>query len=413
MINNIGSKVGISLSLLAVSCVGIPMTASAQGMFTVTPLSPQQQMQQPSPVSDRDGTALPQQPISNHSPIHNDPPRSDTPHQPVITVTAHQLNPVIHYGTANPMPRFPTWPSPWNYVYPNSDGSLGYNPGPVNNSPPVTYLGGYYYGGYCNTPYYPGTYPSVYSTYTGLPEYISDPGVIVIGQPYYPDYTTNSQPYYSNPSQSAQPTTVTYNQNNYNTNNYYLQPPATQPDTSKPADTPKHASFDTGSYRAAFADIEKAWVDGNIDLIQAHLRDSDTKVSVNLKGKYAYSISSDDFAKITRDAFADLNTVSFEFTRLRKAKNGDVTAYGTHTYLAVTQASAPASSKSSTSTKTSANDDTATVPFDQPDSTSSKSTDGSVVSKKVYVSFTLRQSDSQWYIVSVDSSTSPLVPDQD
>jgi hypothetical protein len=253
----------------------------------------------------------------------------------------------------------------------------------------------------------------VYSNYSGLPEYISDPGSIVMSQPYDPEYATTSQPYYSDPSQAAQPTMVTYNQNNYNTNNYYLQTPAAQPDAPSASDTPKHTSFEAGSYQAAFTDIEKAWVDGNIDLIQSHLRDSDTKVSVNLKGKYAYSISSDDFAKITRDAFSDLNTVSFEFTRLRKAKNGDVTAYGTHTYLAVTQASEPTSSAPSASTKTSSTDDTATVPFDQPDSSSSASTAGSVVSKKVYVSFTLRQSDSQWYIVSVDSSTSPLVPDQD
>jgi hypothetical protein len=300
-----------------------------------------------------------------------------------------------------------TWPSPWNYVYPNSDGSLGYTP--INHSGPQ-YLGGYYYGNYCNTSYYPDTYPNIYSTYDGLPGYISNPSVVVLGQPAYPQYAGSSQAYYPDPSQ---PTNVTYNtQNNYNTNNYYAPSAATPtPDPQAATESsPKKASFDVGSYQAAFADIAKAFTDGNIDLIQAHLRDSDTKVSVNLKSKYAYSISSDDFAKITKDALANLNTVSFDFTRLRKAKNGDVTAYGTHTYLVVTQASAPTAD--TTPSKTSSDDDTATVPFDQPDSADTKATVGSVISKKVYVSFTLRQSDSQWYIVSVDSSANPLVPDQ-
>jgi len=405
MICNRRSKVSIPLSLLAISSVAFPTAVFGQGMVSIMPSSGNGYNQQ-TPAGQSPMSVVHPGPIQAQPPMQRPSVPAPAAGQPTFTVTFHPTNPVVNVGTANPMYRQPTWPSPWNYIYPNSDGSLGYTPVNSNNG---GYLGGYYYGGYCESPSYPSTYPSVYSAYSGLPQYISDPGYIIIGDPYSPDYITSYQPFNSQPA--AAPTAVTYNQNNYNTNNYYLQAPAPQSDAAKDSTTPTHASFDAGSYQAAFTDIEKAWVDGDINLIQSHLRDSDTKISVNLKGKYAYSIGSDDFVKITRDAFSNLNTVSFEFTRLRKAKNGDVTAYGTHTYLAVTQASAPTSSA-----KGSSDDSSATVPFDQPDNSSpssSKDSAGSVVTKKVYVSFTLRQGDSQWYIVALDSSTSPLVPDQD
>ena len=59
----------------------------------------------------------------------------------------------------------------------------------------VALLGGYYYGNYCDTYYGAGTYPSVYYDYAGFPEYIYNPSVVVLSQPYYPVYDTSYLPF--------------------------------------------------------------------------------------------------------------------------------------------------------------------------------------------------------------------------
>ena len=184
-------------------------------------------------------------------------------------------------------------------------------------------LGGFYYGNYCDTYSGGGTYPSVYSTYTGFPPYIYNPGVVyqTLAQPVY---LTDPLPF--NPPQYQ----VTYNQTNYYVTSE--DKAAEIEDGGAPAKKAVHQAYPADSYQAAFADIERAWTDGNLDLLKNHLRSSDTKVSVFLSSKYKYSLNSSDFAQITRDAFDRLDTVSFQFTRLRKAKNGDVTAYGKHVY---------------------------------------------------------------------------------
>lgn len=255
-------------------------------------------------------------------------------------------------------------------------------------------LGGYYYGNYSNT--YAGQfcYPSVFSIYSGFPSYIVSPSLIVIGTPYYPVYDTSFLPFYTPTYQ------VTYNQNNY-----YVASEESVRDIEKGGEAAKQAlktSFPADSYQAAFADIEQAWNQGRISLLRKHLREDDVKLSVYFKGKYTYSIASGDFAQITRDAFDRLNTVSFRFTRLRKAKNGDVTAYGKHVY----RTSSDDASRQDSSIKA---DDT--VPF---------STDGSRMydnsddpapgeEKTVYVSYTLRHHDGQWYIIGVNSSPTDMV----
>jgi len=274
----------------------------------------------------------------------------------------------------------------------NSGGTMIYANGPI-------YLGGYYYGAYCSVPTYPDTYYSVYSFYDGLPEFICSPGVIVLGQPYYPVYDTPYQPFNADYGQTTYNTTNNFNYYLNNANPSSSGVPNTEPANPLPA----HPSFSPGSYQAAFTDIEQAWLDGNIDLIYSHLRDSDTKISVNLKSKYAYSISSDDFAGITRDAFTSLNTVSFRFTRIRVAKNGDVTAYGKHVYL-------PPSTTSSSDN--SSGDSTGTVPFDQSDSLPPGTSRRNGQEKTVFVSFTLRHGQDQWYLISVDSSPDPIVQEQ-
>ncbi len=107
-------------------------------------------------------------------------------------------------------------------------------------------------------------------------------------------------------------------------------------------------------------------------LLRRYVRAGDTKIGVSQGGKFVYSLTTRDFLSLTSTAFGRLNTVSFRFTRLRRAANGDVTAYGIHIYR-VAQAASKAA-----------------------------------VKKKVYVAYTLRRLKDRWDIVSVGSSPKPL-----
>lgn len=275
-----------------------------------------------------------------------------------------------------------------NYVY-----NTVINPAPVYLGAP-SLLGGYYYGNYCDNYVQNYTYPSVYSTYFGFPRYLYNPTVIVVTQPYCPVYTTSYLPF----SPPLYP--VTYNENNY----YFTNEERTH-DFEAGDDRAKEAirnSYPADSYQAAFADIARGWSDGDIKLIRRHTRDSDTRLSVFLNKKYSYSIASGDFLQITRDALDRLNTVSFDFTRLRKAKTGDVTAFGKHVYRV-----------SDTSSRSGSDGDT--VPFDSNGSDTSsgspysQSSDPASGEKKtVYVSYTLHRKDDKWYIIAVDSSEHSL-----
>jgi len=280
-----------------------------------------------------------------------------------------------------------------NYVYADNDVTV------ISGAPIM--LGGYYYSGYCPVRTGPYVYPSVYCTYDGFPQYIYNPGAVILSEPYFPIYNTPYLPFYTPPYQ------VTYNQTNYYVDNE--QRAQEIEEGGEPARTAIKHAYAEGSYQAAFADVEKAWTDGDVGLIRKHLRDNDTKISVLIKSKYAYSISSDDFAQITRDALDRLDTVSFKFSRLRKARNGDVTAYGVHVYRSTTSDNGDGSSSSSQDT----------VPFSSDGSSSDTSnydqsgSSASGTEKQRYVSYTLRKHDDAWYIVMVDSSSSKLVPSQD
>ena len=255
-------------------------------------------------------------------------------------------------------------------------------------------LGGFYYGNYCDTSYGVNTYPSVYSTYTSFPPYIYNPGVVYqnLSQPVY---LTEPQPF--NPPQYQ----VTYNEDNYYVVN--AEKASDIEAGGAQADKAVKQAYPADSYQAAFADIERAWTDGNLDLLKNHLRGTDTKVSVFLHSQYKYSLNTSDFTQITRDAFGRLNTVSFQFTRLRTAKDGDVTAYGKHVYRAAVEADKPA--------KDSAAAPDGTVAFDSaaPADTGGDQTSRLGTEKTVYVSYTLRHDDDGWYITAVDSSPDPLV----
>lgn len=290
-----------------------------------------------------------------------------------------------------------------NYIYNNYNVNRSTV---IVNAPPL--LGGYYYGNYCDTYVQAATYPSVYSVYAGFPQYIFNaaPNVIIVGQPVYLPYVTPYLPF-DTPNYS-----VTYNQNNY-----YVASESRAREIEgggAPARAALKNAYPADSYQAAFADIARAWTEGDIAPLRKHSRDTDTRISVFLNKKYSYSIASGDFLQITRDALDRLHTVSFDFTRLRKAKTGDVTAYGAHVYRTGDGQSGKdggtvpfdGSSPDAGATDADGTSREATSPYDKAD-------DPAVgVEKTVYVSYTLRHRDGQWYITSVDSSDHALVPAQ-
>lgn len=308
-------------------------------------------------------------------PSNLDGPRSSSPFapeigsgEPVRITTPVGQRPLYHnYGN--------------NYIY-------GYDPYPVNAGYPV-FLGGYYYGNYCEIPAPAYSYPSIYCDYSGFPQFIYNPTVIVLSSPYEPLYVGPWQQFY----EPAYP--VTYNQNTY-----YVTNEAKAADLESGGVRAQKAlatAFPADSYQAAFADIANAWEQGTPSLIEKHVRDVDTKISVSINKKYAYSIATKDYVKITNDALDRLNTVSFRFTRLRKAKNGDVTAYGKHVYTA---------DSSSGNDRATASD--GTVPFDQSDAAGAE-TSSDKQNETMYVAYTLRHKGNDWYIVSVDTSAEPLL----
>ena len=207
----------------------------------------------------------------------------------------------------------------------------------------------------------------------------------MVGNDYAPDYSTPPLPF----------ATPVY-QTTYNQNNYYVATPERVDELQAGGAQAKAAlehAYPADSFQAAFADIAQAWTDGDIDLIRKHLRNNETRVSVFLNGKYSYSIASSDFSQITRDALDKLHTESFNFTRLRKLKNGDVTAFGSHVYRASDAGNGA--------------DSSGTVPFDQADAGSTDS-DSLGTAKTIYVSYTLRRYGTEWDIVATDSASHDL-----
>jgi hypothetical protein len=114
----------------------------------------------------------------------------------------------------------------------------------------------------------------------------------------------------------------------------------------------------------ALRDIRRAWERNDIDLLMDHVRRG-SRIAVYIRDEYAYSVDSQDYYDMTRDAMSVIRTRSFELDRIRRRDNAEVVAYGRHSYS------------------------------DQEDS-----------SKTVYVSYTLERRGSEWYITEVGSSSS-------
>lgn len=117
---------------------------------------------------------------------------------------------------------------------------------------------------------------------------------------------------------------------------------------------------------AALSDIRSAWISGRFDLIEEHVPRSGD-IAILLDGRYDYSISTEDYLYMTRDAMAELETISFTWDKVRERSDGRVTGAAQHRF------------RENGYTKT------------------------------VYVGYTLERIGGRYYITEVDSSSSPLL----
>lgn len=122
--------------------------------------------------------------------------------------------------------------------------------------------------------------------------YVYAPRVVVVEQPVY---TYSAVPDYS-----------------YGTG-YYLSPGA-------------YSGLD-----AALDDIRNGWINGQPDLILAHV-DAGAQIPIYLDGNYAYSLSGADYRDMVRDAAGHIRTVSFVFNNVERRSDGAYTATGTHDF---------------------------------------------------------------------------------
>lgn len=219
--------------------------------------------------------------------------------------------------------------------------------------------------------YTPGAaYPSIYCYYGIVPPYISGNRVTCIRPEPRVIYTFTDFP------------SIITNGNCMDDKGYYLY--------NRP-----HSSLSS-----ALRDVCRAWERGDIDLMMRHVN-SDSAIDVYLKGDYAYSLSARDYREMTSDAMRAIDTISFDFYRVRKRccqkdtiyfggyqvdiPNETVAvAYGTHVYYDSWRYW----------------DDRRYVPL--------YSLSGPRQQHTVYVSYTFEQRGSDWYITEVGCSPFPL-----
>ncbi len=111
---------------------------------------------------------------------------------------------------------------------------------------------------------------------------------------------------------------------------------------------------------AALADIRSAWISGRMDLLDRHVSDS-RDIAILLDGRYDYSVTPYDYVEMTEDALGEMDTISFVWEKVQTRSNGEITAFAAHTYRV------------------------------------------RGVTRKTYVSYTLRRFGSDYYIVEVGS----------
>jgi hypothetical protein len=118
----------------------------------------------------------------------------------------------------------------------------------------------------------------------------------------------------------SRPNTVVYVERTieyryYNDNSYYLDRRTTQSE----------------ALSNAISDIQRAWENNDFNSFAQHL-DNNSRISIYLDGEYAYSLSLNDYAKMSQDAIENINTVNFIIDRVTQRDNGQYVLYGTHIY---------------------------------------------------------------------------------
>lgn len=131
---------------------------------------------------------------------------------------------------------------------------------------------------------------------------------------------------------------------------YYLERPQREPDSKE----------------LLIGDLRRAWIYRDITLIERYVRPN-SYIAVYLDGRYAYSISSQDYIDLTRDALRAIKTDRIAFDRVFKRGEDQLVLYGIHEYL-----------------------------------------DEAGQSKRIYIMYTLERDGSRWYLIEVGSSTNPL-----
>ncbi len=117
----------------------------------------------------------------------------------------------------------------------------------------------------------------------------------------------------------------------------------------------------------AVDDLQTAWTDGDLELIDNYLTD-DVKVRIYFNGKYSYSLAIEDFRQMTADALASTKTTAIRFNQPIWLAPREVFISGHQLFL-----------------------------------------DPEGGEHQMYISYRLRRLGSSWYIVAFGSSDEPIV----
>ncbi|HUT74066.1 MAG TPA: hypothetical protein VM221_04425 [Armatimonadota bacterium] len=107
---------------------------------------------------------------------------------------------------------------------------------------------------------------------------------------------------------------------------YYAPPPVvivTESDRWASGETYlPYVSWPCESLMEAKRDIEQAWLQERIELLDTHL-DSEHTIASYFRDEYTHGLSADEFRQLTADAFASIRTVSFDLTSVRYVGTAD------------------------------------------------------------------------------------------
>jgi hypothetical protein len=138
------------------------------------------------------------------------------------------------------------------------------------------------------------------------------------------------------------------------------------PDLNPYGRDPERWRVDEAGARQAISDLERAWLDSDIDLVTRHLTD-EMDVRVYFDGEYNYTTSTEDYYGMTADALTTTQTTSIRFGRPIFISSHEVFYTGRQEF------------------------------YDP---------DGEL--QTTYLSYRLRQLGDEWYIVAIGTSPNPI-----